>query len=367
LGTSAERNRSKHSRYLNRLSKIHNSQTKPRDGALVRRSLNEIRRVLSALELPRSFEEPILRQFKQMYKRLKKNSKFRAPRKMVPVIIFYYCRKRNIPLNTRDLLNVGKISGDEFRRGRCLYLKEFSEYFSRDRVALIKNYIRGIKEKFDLGTEFYKNVLRIAQYFWNYLRHTTDAVIAGFSSSVTVLCDYETYQEKVTINEICREVNIRASTVNARISNTIVKQLNIEGFESPVKSHRLINTYIHKFEIIPSKEDHTEVEHALEGDNGLPEGGWAGFEDALSEMQVEVGRHFAPIPSPIVNIDGSWEGTQERELHIFRLPSKDHGRMKRAVIQLAPRSREVHQTPERFEFTAQKGPPWKDAPIINPG
>jgi hypothetical protein len=286
---------------------------------------------------------------------------------MIPVILFHYCRERNIPLNVKNLLEVCKTTEVGFRRGRIAYLRECSDYFTRDRVSLIKNFILMIQNKFDLDNAFYENALHLAQYFWKYIHHTTDTVIAGLVSSLAVLCDYESYREKVTINEICKVVNIQASTVNSRISKTVVKQLHIDEFESPVKSHGLLKTYIHKFEIIPTKEARIQPAEEIEAYGEPLEATWVGFEDALAVMMVEVSQHYGSIPSHTVHIEVPNQEVQEPELHIFQFPSTEKGQSKGFAVQLMPISQGIKKSQDNFVFTAQKGPPWKDMPLVHPG
>ena len=352
IGTSAERSSNKRSRYMNRLAKIHNTQTKPENTMLNVKARRETRRILSALDLPGTFEESIFEKFKMLYARIEKQSKFRAPRKLVPVIIFHYCRKRNIPLNSKEFLSVCKLSQTEFREGRYLYLEFYPEYFARDRVSLIKNYVSKIAKEYGLGNKFFENALRIANYFWKYLINTTDAVIAGLVSSIAVLCDYNGYKDKVSINEICKAVNIRASTINSRIASPVVKQLKIKGFESPVKSHELINVYIHKFEILPRKEVETVSEVEMEAE---PMEAWAEFTNELAEMIIAVNQRYNSIPLHYIPIPIE-ESEKTPELHIFLFPDELG---QNEVIQTFSHSGENEDT-SHYGFAAQKGPPWKD-------
>jgi len=360
LGTHAERNCNKRSRDLNRLSKIHNTQTKPENTTINVKARREIRRILSALDLPNSFEASIFKKFKTLYSRIEKQSKFRAPRKLVPVIIFHYCRKRNIPLNSKKFLSVSKLSQTDFREGRYVYLEFYPEYFTRDRVALIKNYISEIKEEFELGNTFFKNSLHIADYFWKYLINTTDAVIAGLVSSIAVLCDYNNYRDKVSINEICKTVNIRASTVNARIANTIVRCLKIKEFESPVKSHKLINLYVHKFEILPNENEKLDTVSDKQAES------WNELREPLMKMLTKIKMTLASNQNQGVYIEITKKDIKKPELHIFQFPTTKNRQIKVFAFELTPKSGDNKNT-NHFGYGAQKGPPWKFYPLINAG
>ncbi|TFF97006.1 MAG: hypothetical protein EU547_05570 [Promethearchaeota archaeon] len=361
LGTKAERNNNMRSGHLNRLSKIHTTQSKSKNSMVYSKARMEIRRILSGLDLPSSFENPIFKKFEQIFNNIKKCTKFRAPRKILPAIIFYYCREKNISLQSKDFIQICKVSADEFRRARILYLKIFQDYFARNRVKLIKSYVSDIKESLNLDYEFYENSLRMAQYFWDDIYQTSDKVIAGLVSSLAVLCNYSYYNELVSISDICRIVNIRPSTINAQISKTIVEKLEIVGFESPVKSSDLIKIYLHKFEILPEKQKVLK-EETPEMIEEKSVNDWESFSAELMEIFSLLQNQSENIPSHIYSIENSTEKAMP-EIHIFQFPNYDCNKNKFLILKIASIP-DQKQRSEHFGFATQKGPPWDEEVMI---
>ncbi|TFF94133.1 MAG: hypothetical protein EU544_04890 [Promethearchaeota archaeon] len=361
IGSYTERNHNSRSGHLNRLEKIHRSQAQINDERAYMKAQLEIKKILGNLDLPKSFREPVFKKFKKIYSNTKKCLKFRAPRKILPAIIFYHCRENNVVVNGAQFLEVSMVDASEFRRARIHYLKHYNKYFARNRVKIIKGFISNIRDVYGLDYEFYLNALKIAQYFWASLSQTADNVIAGLVSSVALLCDYEKYNETVSITDVCNLVNIQPSTVNAQISKVVVDTLKIDGFESPVKSSDLVKLYLHKLEIVHTSDGETTTEERVIQLQSGNVDDWSNFTEELMKVCEVLHAQEQAIPSRKIAINVVKEKITQPEVHIFSFPIPRIRQSKVFVVKIAPKFKEIHHS-----YGAQKGPPW-DIPLINPG
>jgi transcription initiation factor TFIIIB Brf1 subunit/transcription initiation factor TFIIB len=208
IGTRLERQHSPFSRKLrslNRLQKLKDHKKRVFDKARV-----EIKRILSALDIPHSFHEAIFLQFKQIYSKFNPSTKYRSVEKLVPIILYYSLRDQNITIDICKLLEVSKISKSEFNLFRLQVGQNISSRGSVKRQRYISQMLIALKEQFHLGMEFVFYAKKVMVRLWELIKSTTDNVIAGVSASITILCYYK---DQICIKAICKLLGIRMSTI----------------------------------------------------------------------------------------------------------------------------------------------------------
>ena len=211
----------------------------------------EINRILSAMRLPLTESNAIHKRFWGLYIKLQPGTKYRGVEKLVPIIIYLHYRLGCKALDKFELLGVAKITKKEFNHF-IIQLGSYIPYYNkRNRKDLILRMIIATCEQYDLGMEFYEMARKILLRFWEILKSTKDSVIAGVCCSIVQLC-FAT--EDITISKLCGHLGIKMSTVHRQVEKKIFQCLNVEGFESLVRSADLLREVMVKLGIGPKDE-----------------------------------------------------------------------------------------------------------------
>jgi len=254
IGYQKERLRDKYSSKLERLQKI--QQTRSNEDYIYHSANIEISRLLTGLSLPRSFKEPVFKVFKEIRKKLQKGTKYRNSEKLLPTLIYFYCKKESIAINEQKLLDIAKVEKKEYNYCKLKISRLIPEYYERNRKDLIMTKVLGISEQYNLGMDFYYDSKKVLINLWEGIKCTTDDVIAGLISSISVLCNY---RNRITISSICSALNIQMSTIQSQVKRKIIKRFNVPEFESLVKSADLVKTIIYKLGILKSQKTKEDI------------------------------------------------------------------------------------------------------------
>ena len=255
IGSVRERFQNVYSAKLEKLSKlqsIKNSKELTTEKARI-----EISRIFNYLHLPSSFRGIVLDNFRQMYKKIKPGTKFRSFEKLVPISIYFCLKYHNISINESKLLEISKISKKDFNAFKLQILNFYPQYRERNRKEYILQRVFEISEKFQLGMGFYYQSKKILFKLWENIKNTTDNVIAGIVTSISILCNFK---EKVTINSLCNMLGIKMSTIHFQIKKRIFERFNNSEFVSLVKSSEILKKIIKKFDLF-------EIEDNIDGDS----------------------------------------------------------------------------------------------------
>ncbi len=217
---------------FDRLNKLHSISDNKK--ATFNKARYEISRILYALKLPDSYRDLVLDKFKKIYGALRPSTKYRAPEKLVPLVIYFFLKGNNVSINEKELLEVSRISKKEFNAFKLQIDNFYPEYRAeRSRQEYAFQRILEITEHFDLGMLFYYQSKALLYHLWELVNNTKEDVISGVVASIIALC---WYKEKVTVNAICKKLGIQMSTIQWQLKNRIIKPLKISGFVSLVKS-----------------------------------------------------------------------------------------------------------------------------------
>jgi transcription initiation factor TFIIIB Brf1 subunit/transcription initiation factor TFIIB len=255
IGYTRERFRNKNSRKLDRLQKI--QYTQPNRNYVNYSAKIEISRLLTGLDLPHSFKEPIFKVFKVIRAKLQKGTKYRNPDKLVPTLIYFYCKKEKVTVDERELLEISKVNKKDYSYCKLKISGLIPKYYERNRKKLILNKVLGIIEEYGLEMDFYRDVKTILMKLWEGIKLTTDDVIAGLVSSIAILCHY---RETITVSAICKTLNIEMSTIQSQVKRKIIQRFNVPGFQSLVSSADLLKTVMYKLGVFNSLEGSKQSE-----------------------------------------------------------------------------------------------------------
>jgi hypothetical protein len=128
---------------------------------------------------------------------------------------------------------------------------------NRNKILYVKKLLFGVMEHFNLDMEFYHICMSIMKKFWELIKNTSDHVIAGIISSITILCRFK---DILPITSLCEFLGICMSTIQVQVKQNIFKVLKVEGFTSLVKSSELIHNIMEEVEAIPKlKQNKVQV------------------------------------------------------------------------------------------------------------
>jgi hypothetical protein len=245
IGFRRERMKNRHSIQLQRLNRIHSVKDSAQTANY--RIQIEIARILNVLNLPISQKNILVKKAKAVRNSLSPGTKFRNPDKLIPVVIYVHMKFQKICLNKDHLLEISKVSKKDFNSFLFTIQKFFPKYDEEKKKAYILQKVMEISEVFDLGMEFYFLSKKILYNFWDSIKCTKEDVITGLVSAISVLCNY---RDMISVNAICKKLNIRMSTIHSQVERKIFNALRIPGFKSLVKSADLLKKIMEKLGII---------------------------------------------------------------------------------------------------------------------
>jgi hypothetical protein len=257
IGTKRERGFSPHSGRLHRLNR--QNLIIPNEDAVNERAKTEISNTFSRLKLTdyKPIKEMVFDKFKEIRPQLRKGVKYRNTEKLVSIISYFCLKLRNVSINAYDLIDASEITKKEFN-DFCYQVRRYMpEYAERNRKDYILQRVFDVSEYFELGMEFYHFAEKILNKLWHGIKSTTDNVVAGLLSSISLI---GSKIEEVTVSAICNRLGIRMSTIQAQVKKKIFKRFKVEGFVSLIKSSDLLIKIIEKLGLLdPPKVDVEDI------------------------------------------------------------------------------------------------------------
>jgi len=207
----------------------------------------EAKRILTALGFSSGDVEVIVSKVKQFRASLGKGTKYRSPEMLAPCVIYAYYKGNGKPISEKELLEVSKVSKNDFNSFKFSIIRIWPKYQERDRKQYIKERILEVSEHFDLGMSFYYQSKRILDRFYDVIKNTKDDVIVGLVTSITLLCSQK---KEVSVSAICERLGIKMSTIHRQVEKKVIQRLNVSGFLSLVKSADLLKRVMQKLGVL---------------------------------------------------------------------------------------------------------------------
>lgn len=261
LGTRHERSISSNSRYLYRLNR-HNS-IDHNEKTVIEQARSKISELFSRLNLSEycSIKEMVLAKFKKIRPQIRPGVKYRNVEKLVAVLTYMCLKIRNITVNPHELIEVSGINKTEFNNFILQIRRIIPEYQERNRKDYILQRISEVTKHFGLGMEFYYLCQKILYRLWQSIKNTTDDVVAGLVSSITLLCSTPE-ESSVSVSAICNKLSIRMSTIQTQVKKRIFERFKVKNFISLIKSSDLLKVIMEKLGLIEVEK--SEVDGASE-------------------------------------------------------------------------------------------------------
>ncbi len=230
IGNEGERKRAKNSGKIHNLSKL--NSIKQHKEKIMEIAFVRAKTIIEKLGRSTIDASIILRKFNEILPYIRPKSKFRNPEKAIPCIIYFYYKEANIIIDVETLLEVSEISKielNEFRKQMELF---WPAYKTRNHKKYILTRIGGI-----IGYEYlYNQSKKILDKFWDIIKDSKDDVIAGLVTGIAITLSK---CEKLTLNSICKSLNITQSSLQKSIQTKLFDRLGIrnkvKGFKKRVE------------------------------------------------------------------------------------------------------------------------------------
>ena len=137
------------------------------------------------------------------------------------------------------------------------------EYKERNRQEYILQLIFELPWHFNLGPIFHYQAKKILYSFWDGIKNTTDNIVAGVVSSISVLCS-KTFRNKVKVSHLCAHLDIEMSIIQKQVEQDIIEKYNVKDFVSLVKSSRILEKIFTKLGLVVTPEVEIEKVEKVE-------------------------------------------------------------------------------------------------------
>lgn len=245
IGNPLERIRDQYTGRIYNMIKLDCRHNK--DQLLIQKAKQEIKRLLFILRLPEKDMIPIFTIFKDFHSKIQKRNKYRNPENLIPCIIFvYYKYIEHRVISSVELINYSKIN----RNGFNYFLTHYNYLwpgYNMDKQSIVLKLILKVTEEYKLGVEFYHQSRKILLGLWEYIRDTTEQILAGLACSLTILC---VNGYTVRVSHICEKLNINMSNISKKFKDKIVRFYRLENYKGFVKSADLIKRLLFRLGLI---------------------------------------------------------------------------------------------------------------------
>jgi len=260
IGTRRERAISPFSIKLQRINKYNSIGNNEK--SVLEKARIEISRIFNSLDLDGydAIKEMVLTKFKNLRTQIRSGSKYRSVEKLVSITIYFCLKLRNVSINPYELIEISNITKKEFNDFNLQLQRFLPHYAERNRQEYILQRILEISEHFELGMPFYYLSKKILYRLWHGIKNTTDNVVAGLISSISVLCSCK---DKVSISSICNRLGIRMSTVQSQVKKRIFERFKAEGFISLIKSSDILVQLMEKLGLLGEQKNETKEEPCI--------------------------------------------------------------------------------------------------------
>ncbi len=188
-------------------------------------------------------KEKCVQTFMNIWRQIKKGTKYRTPEKLGPVVIYMFLKlkKRGFNQSLSNFLKINDLNRKEFLDSIKHAVACYPSYYKRDRRENIYIIIKEVKEFFKFDSNYIKNSQDILKKIWPFIKNTKEEVIAGVVCILTMMImDID----DLPYVKVCRKIGIEMSSVQYQVKNKIFRTLHIPGFISLKRSCNIIKKVI---------------------------------------------------------------------------------------------------------------------------
>jgi len=209
--------------------------------ALKHESLEDVHSIIVEVQEFQQLKPQCSSRFLTIWKKMSKYSKYRSPDRLCPPFIFSFFKANNIHVTSKFFLQQYRFSRHEWNESLRRIFRHFPAFRHRNRAQVVMGRITEVKDFFNLSSEFHRNSTVLLKKLWNYLNTTTDDVIAGTISALSLLSIKD---DTITISKVCKRIGISHSSIIYQIKYKLFGALKIPGFNTLKSSKELIRSEI---------------------------------------------------------------------------------------------------------------------------
>ena len=187
--------------------------------------------------------DEFIRFYCDIREKIEKNTKYKALKKLGPILIYLFLKTRGILLVLPDFLDLYQMKYGEFTTDLKIMLKYYPEFKARDKKSIIKEYIATILKSFHLDEKLNSKALTRFDHFYPLIQYTKEEVIAALICVLTMI-SFDLYE--VNMKRICDKAGIRQSSLKKYFLEIIFPYLGISSDNTPKTSFELIRDKIRK-------------------------------------------------------------------------------------------------------------------------
>ena len=231
MGTKREREGSNNRGKIAYLNKLNSMIPHPEE--TMRTAFNQTKTLLEKLGRPDRDISKILEKFNEIHSHFKKSRKFRNPEKLIPCVIYFYCKINNIVIDQGVLLENSDLSNAELNAFRGSMENFWSKYQNRDRKKYVLNRIGGVITEKKLGKNLYVQSEKILDKFWDLIKDSKDDIIAGL---VIGIAKIRSKREDIALGPICGFLGISQGTLQKSVQRKLFDLHGIKNKEKGFKN-----------------------------------------------------------------------------------------------------------------------------------
>lgn len=187
------------------------------------------------------FRQEYVVKCEQIWKKIKKKTKYRSPRYCGSIFIYLFFKSKGISINKSTLKELYGINEKEFRKGMRVLIPLFKEYCQRDKKKHVIKQIFRIAMYFEFNTVFIKTAQHITNVFWSYLETLKEETIAGV---ILLLSLVKMQITSLKFLEVCKILNTNAGTVYNAINTQLFNESEGRPFRGFRKSSQSVKTFL---------------------------------------------------------------------------------------------------------------------------
>lgn len=191
--------------------------------------------ILDCLDIPENekLTRKFLNFFQTIWSKMPKNTKYRAYKKLVHVVMYIFLKMRGNNITVPEIIEKPGLNRKEFNKYLKQVVKCYPAYYRRDRkfITIIKMY--NVKKTLNFKKNFIDTSCKILDKVWPYVSNTKEEVIAGVVCTLTMI--YMSI-DNIPISQVCNSLRIEMSAVSYQVKNNIFTNLGVLDFKGLKRS-----------------------------------------------------------------------------------------------------------------------------------
>ena len=189
------------------------------------------------------------------------NTHFTSLDNLGPSLLYIFLKTRGVLLILPDLLNLYGIKYHHFTTDLKKVIKIYPEFITRDKISIIKKYIRTILKSFNAQENIISHALTFFDHFYSLVQYAKEEVVAAVICALTTI-SFDL--SEISMRFICNRAGIRQSSLYTSFTHKIFPYLGIPESFKLKSSFELVKTKIRKKTFLTEIKIRTTEEEIVE-------------------------------------------------------------------------------------------------------